>query len=97
MSVHFRFCQCPRLHCSLPLPWLLWTLVNGTAIDVKSDGVGCSVSLLFMMLILVFLSILAFKWKMTKGMGVVMLLLYIVFVVVTLGFTYGWYDCFIKI
>ena len=31
---------------------------------------------------------------MTKGMGIMMLGLYVVFVVVTLGFNKGWYPCF---
>jgi Na+-transporting methylmalonyl-CoA/oxaloacetate decarboxylase gamma subunit len=30
---------------------------------------------------------------MTKGMGIVMLVLYILFVVITLGFSYEWYTC----
>jgi uncharacterized membrane protein (DUF485 family) len=34
-----------------------------------------------------------FSWKMTKGMGIVMLVLYILFVIVTLGFSYRWYEC----
>lgn len=78
---------------SLPLPWLLYTIVNGHAVTVSSAGVGCSVSLLFLMLISVFLCILAFNWKMTKGMGILMLILYVGFVIVSLGFSYKWYEC----
>ncbi len=33
---------------------------------------------------------------MTKGMGVAMMLLYVVFLVVTMGFSYGWYECILK-
>jgi sodium/potassium/calcium exchanger 2 len=62
-------------------------------VSVSSAGVGCSVSLLFLMLILVFLSILAFNWKMTKAMGVVMGVFYFIFVLISLGFTYGLYSC----
>ena len=77
----------------LPFPWLLWTAVNGTGLSVSSKGAACSISMLFLMLILVFLSILTFKWKMTKAMGGVMLVLYVVFVIVSLGFSFGWYEC----
>ena len=49
--------------------------------------------MLFIMLILVFLAILAFKWKMTKAMGSVMLVLYVIFVIISLGFSFGWYTC----
>ena len=48
------------------------------------------------MLVLVFVSILTFKWQMTKGMGIMMMVLYFIFVVVTLGFTEltgPWYAC----
>merc|ERR1712083_139177 len=61
----------------LPVPWLVYAMVHsGNPVSVSSSGVGCSISLLFLMLILVFLSILAFNWKMTKGMGMMMGLLY---------------------
>ena len=77
----------------LPVPWLLWTLIESQPVSVSSKGVGCSITLLFLMLIAVFLSILAFKWKMTKGMGALMMGLYVVFVVISLGFSYEWYVC----
>ena len=56
---------------------------------------GCNVLMLFMMLVAVFLSIVIFKWKMTKVMGIIMGLLYVVFVLISLGFSYGLYECFI--
>jgi Ca2+/Na+ antiporter len=54
---------------------------------------GCNIGMLFLMLMLVFLSILAFKWKMTKAMGGVMLILYVVFVVISLGLSSCWFAC----
>merc|ERR1711962_1169062 len=69
----------------LPVPWLLYCAANQAAVSVSSQGMGCNIGMLFLMLILVFLSILAFKWQMTKIMGGIMLLLYAVFVVVSLG------------
>jgi Ca2+/Na+ antiporter len=79
----------------LPLPWILWNAVNyqQDGLSVSSKGAACSISMLFIMLILVFLSILAFKWKMTKTMGAVMLVLYVIFVIISLGFSFGWYTC----
>jgi hypothetical protein len=53
--------------CRLPLPWFLYTVVFMEAVPVRSDGMVCSITLLFAMLILVFLSILLSNWKMTKG------------------------------
>merc|ERR1712079_616718 len=78
----------------LPVPWLIYAMVNsGKAVSVSSAGVGCYISLLFLMLILVFLSILAYKWKMTKGMGIMMGCLYFVFVIISVGFDFCWYTC----
>jgi hypothetical protein len=54
---------------------------------------GCNIGMLFLMLMLVFISILAFKWRMTKAMGGVMLILYIVFVVISLGLSSCWFSC----
>jgi len=78
----------------LPVPWLIYAMVHkGEAVSVSSAGVGCYISLLFLMLILVFLSILAYKWKMTKGMGIMMGCLYFVFVIISVGFDFCWYTC----
>ena len=79
----------------LPVPWLLYTAINQKAMDVSSIGMGCSIGMLFIMLILVFISILVFKWKMTKPMGVAMLGFYVVFVVVSLGLSQCWFKCFL--
>lgn len=77
----------------LPLPWLLYTIINGEAMEVNSVGMGCSIGMLFIMLLLVFISIVLFKWEMTKPMGGVMLVLYVVFVVVSLGLSECWFPC----
>ena len=77
----------------LPLPWLLFTLIKGKDVSVSAEGMVCSVAILFMMLCLVFLSILVFNWKMTKMMGIAMFLLYFVFVAVSLGFQYDYIVC----
>lgn len=77
----------------LPVPWLIYTAVYQKSMDVSSIGMGCSIGMLFIMLILVFLSILVFKWKMTKPMGVVMLGFYVIFVVVSLGLSQCWFRC----
>ena len=77
----------------LPVPWLLYTIINQKGMQVDSTGMGCNIGMLFFMLLLVFVSILAFKWKMTKPMGGMMLLMYVVFVVVSLGLSECWFFC----
>jgi len=77
----------------LPLPWLLFTIVFQKPVAVSSAGMVCSIAILFGMLMLVFLSILIFNWKMTKGMGFSMFIFYFLFVIVSLGFEYDFYAC----
>ena len=77
----------------LPVPWLIYCAVNQKAVDVNSVGMGCNIGMLFLMLLVVFLSILAFKWKMTKAMGGIMLVLYLIFVIVSLGLSECWFAC----
>lgn len=66
----------------LPIPWILYTTINGVDVEVGGGGGTLFVSLLilFIMLIIVVSLIAAFKWKMTKGLGVTMFLMYFVFV-----------------
>ena len=75
------------------MPWLLYTIVFQKPVAVSSAGMVCSIAILFGMLVLVFLSILIFNWKMTKGMGFSMFIFYFVFVLVSLGFEYDFYTC----
>jgi len=77
----------------LPVPWLLWTAINQDAIKVTSDGLGCYIGMLFLMLIIIFISIIAFKWTMTKALGGVMMGMYVVFVIISLGISEGWVTC----
>lgn len=69
----------------LPLPWLLWSISKkGAAMQVNSAGMGCSIGMLFLMLLIVVIAIICFKWKMTKPMGGIMVMMYGVFVAVSL-------------
>ena len=69
---------------SLPFPWLLYSAIYvGKPIDVDSNGLVCSILLLFGMLLAVIITIAVSKWKMTKVMGVAMLGLYAAFVVLS--------------
>ncbi|XP_076850011.1 sodium/potassium/calcium exchanger 2-like isoform X5 [Brachyhypopomus gauderio] len=68
----------------LPFPWLLYSLLNGMRpVAVSSNGLFCAIVLLFIMLLFVIISIAACKWKMSKLLGFLMFLLYIVFLVVS--------------
>jgi sodium/potassium/calcium exchanger 2 len=77
----------------LPLPWFLYTFFFGKPVPVSSEGMICSIAMLFSMLCLVFTSILVAGWKMTKTMGVSMFFFYFLFVIASLALTYGWVEC----
>uniref|UniRef100_A0A671QRY1 Sodium/calcium exchanger membrane region domain-containing protein n=1 Tax=Sinocyclocheilus anshuiensis TaxID=1608454 RepID=A0A671QRY1_9TELE len=68
----------------LPLPWLLYSIINSMSpVQVSSNGLFCAIVLLFIMLLFVIISIAACKWKMSKLLGFIMFLLYMVFLVVS--------------
>merc|ERR1711881_313560 len=69
----------------LPLPWLLYILYTKAttgeliAKAVSSEGIFCSIGLLLLMLIVLVGTIIACGWKMNRGMGFAMLVLYAIF------------------
>ncbi|XP_043510302.1 sodium/potassium/calcium exchanger Nckx30C isoform X5 [Frieseomelitta varia] len=77
----------------LPVPWLLYGLIYGRPVEVNSVGMVCSIAILFCMLSFVIFSIACFKWRMNKGLGFTMFLLYFVFVAVSLMFEYEMLVC----
>lgn len=64
----------------LPLPWLCFNIIRGKVVTVQSNNLGFSVIVLIIMLICVVGTIVAMKWRMTYGLGVVMMILYWIFV-----------------
>ena len=74
----------------LPVPWLLYCLINGGEITVGGGAtkpgfffsVGFSLFMLICMLISVVVVIAGSGWKMTKGLGYAMFGLYGVFVTI---------------
>ncbi|XP_059486292.1 sodium/potassium/calcium exchanger Nckx30C isoform X2 [Neocloeon triangulifer] len=77
----------------LPVPWLIYGMVYQRPVEVNSVGMVCSISILFMMLLFVIMSIACFHWRMNKGLGFTMFLLYFVFVAVSLMFEYEVIMC----
>ncbi|MBN3275740.1 NCKX2 protein, partial [Polyodon spathula] len=68
----------------LPFPWLLYSFIHDMApVQVSSNGLFCAIVLLFIMLLFVILSIALCKWRMSKLLGFIMFLLYLVFLVVS--------------
>jgi len=68
----------------LPLPWLIYVIPFGKPFDLGakgSKGIASSILLLILMLAAVIGTIMAMKWKMTRSLGAVMLVFYILYVI----------------
>mmetsp|Transcript_55809 Transcript_55809/g.125879 ORF Transcript_55809/g.125879 Transcript_55809/m.125879 type:complete len:776 (-) Transcript_55809:232-2559(-) len=65
----------------LPIPWMLYSAIKGgRAIKVSASNLGISVMVLMVMLGSVIITVMLMKWRMTKGMGAIMFVLYFVFI-----------------
>jgi len=67
----------------LPLPWLLYNIAKGKPCSVVADGANSlafSIVVLVAMIGAVISTIMIMRWRMTKCLGYVMLILYVVFV-----------------
>lgn len=94
------FCVCLFLSLDvflyerLPLPWLLYSVIHGLApVAVSSNGLLCSTTLLFIPLLFVITSIATCKWKISKVLGLTMILLYLIFLVLGVMLKYGIIVC----
>ncbi|VDD90358.1 unnamed protein product [Enterobius vermicularis] len=88
----------------LPVPWLLYFIVepfkSGTAlkyISVSSNGLVCSVGMLFIMLIVLVFAIAISKWKMNRLFGIIMILSYLIFCVFSVSLETGHFTCPLKL
>merc|ERR1719273_188684 len=68
----------------LPIPWLLYGLIN-TKVEVGADNLASSLLVLLAMVVAVILLIIYSGWKMTRQLGVFMFFLYVIFLVIDLS------------
>jgi K+-dependent Na+/Ca+ exchanger-like protein len=64
----------------LPVPWILFNIIMDCPVIVGADNLFISVFVLLGMVVTVVLSIMLSNWKMSKGLGITMLILYVLFV-----------------
>jgi K+-dependent Na+/Ca+ exchanger-like protein len=78
----------------LPFPWLLSTLIvpPRRSVCINSKGMTISVLLLFLMVGATVALIVLEGWKLTRRMAIVFVLLYFVFLTVSLLLEYGLFD-----
>merc|ERR1712157_308106 len=64
----------------LPVPWILYSAVKmGEGVEIDSEGVVISLLILIGMLVLVIVSVHCQGWRLTKTLGGIMFLFYIIF------------------
>lgn len=63
----------------LPLPWLSYAAIYGENIRVDSNSLLSSVVILVIMLVAVISTVALSGWRMTKTLGGIMFLLYVLF------------------
>ncbi|KAK0410363.1 hypothetical protein QR680_005089 [Steinernema hermaphroditum] len=85
----------------LPVPWLVHFAVQffrtgasaSPFISVSSNGLLCSVGMLFLMLVVLVISVAITKWRMNKSFGVLMIFAYIVFCIFSVLLEMGLVVC----
>uniref|UniRef100_A0A672Y4Z6 Sodium/potassium/calcium exchanger 1 n=1 Tax=Sphaeramia orbicularis TaxID=375764 RepID=A0A672Y4Z6_9TELE len=77
-------CNIFDITVGLPVPWLLYSAIHGLAsVVVSSNGLICATVLLFLPLFFVIISTASCKWKINKVLAFTMLLLYFIFLVLS--------------
>lgn len=72
----------------------MYSAVNsGDAYLVISKGMLCSILLLFLMMVAVIISIAASGWKMSRTLGISMLVFYVVFMTLAVLLEYEMIVC----
>jgi len=65
----------------LGLPWFLKSIINAKSIETSTEGLEVAVGLLLGSVLLILFALMYRKWTLTKGLGYVLILLYILFVI----------------
>ncbi|KAE9547854.1 hypothetical protein FO519_008934 [Halicephalobus sp. NKZ332] len=88
----------------LPIPWLLYFIIEpirsgvaGEPISVSSNGLICSVGMLFIMLIVLVFAIGVSGWRMNKLFGVLMIISYVAFCALSVGLETRHFVCPLRI
>lgn len=77
----------------LPFPWLLKGIISQAPIEVSSSGMFCSIVMLFTMLMVVIICIVASRWRLNKILGIIMVIMYGVFVAISVLLVKGIIRC----
>lgn len=92
--MHWNIFLVVLLQIRLPVPWLLYSIINGgDPVNVESNGLFCSVALLVVMLCTTIISVAVLRWKLNRLIGIEFLFCYCIFIVLSLLLELNVIDC----
>ena len=74
-------------------PFLMYNIVFEKSVTVSAKGIICSVFLIIMVLVAVTSILACFKRKLSTIVSIIYIFIYFLFVIVSLGFVYKWFEC----
>ena len=76
-----------------PLGWVIYHVTEGASVRVSSAGLVCSVSLLAVFIFATYSALTCFRWRVGKVVGGIATAFYLVFVVISVAFSYDVIKC----
>lgn len=76
----------------LPVPWLLYTIIEGEDVLVTSSSLVSSVLILCVMLASTIAAIANARWRLSNSLAIIMFVLYVVFVAQSLLVEYDVFN-----
>ena len=71
----------------------MYNIVFEKSVTVSAKGIICSVFLIIMVLVAVTSILACFKRKLSTIVSIIYIFIYFLFVIVSLGFVYKWFEC----
>jgi sodium/potassium/calcium exchanger 2 len=75
------------------LPYLIYNLAFDTNITVNTRGMMCSVVILVLILVAMVSFLACFRGKLSRALGIIYIVFYVLFVLISISFTYGFVAC----
>lgn len=77
----------------MSLPYFIYTVVFMDDIEVSSEGIICSALLIIIILVAVVSFLACFRRYLSKTLGIIYIIIYVLFVGVSISFVYGFVKC----
>ena len=75
------------------LPYFIYNVVTMDNITVSSEGIICSAVLMVIILVAIVSFLACFRRNLSKALGIIYIIIYVLFVGVSISFVYGFVKC----